>query len=254
MKTQCDTAIHIQHLRKAFKQKVLYEDLNLDVKRGEIITIMGGSGSGKSVLLKIILGLVEPTSGGVHFYDQSVQDMDPPSLRDLRRRIGMVFQGSALFDSVNVYENIAYPIREHFDYPEEKIAGIVAEKLRLVGLPGIEEMMPEKLSGGMRKRVGLARAIAIDPELILYDEPTAGLDPSNTARINRLILSLQERLQVTSILVTHDMDSAFSVSDRVAILLDGQIAFLGSPDEAKTSGNRAVHDFIYGKLEEGIAL
>ena len=173
---------------------------------------------------------------------------DRVAMRALRRHIGMVFQGSALFDSMTVYENIAYPLREHFHYPESKIAEIVAHKLDLVSLSGVEQLMPSELSGGMKKRVGLARAIATDPDIVLYDEPSAGLDPSNSRRIDRLICSMRDQLHVTSVLVTHDMESAFSVSDRVAFLYDGCIPFIGTPEEARTSGSELLQAFIKGTL------
>lgn len=244
-----ESLIQIEHLKKRFGKTVLYDDLNLSVYKGEVLTIMGGSGSGKSVLLKLMLGLVAPTEGRILFSGKSINDLGAPELRELRKKIGMVFQGAALFDSLTVYENVAYPIREHFDYPEEKIAEIVAHKLELVGLPGIEKKMPSELSGGMTRRVGLARAIAIDPEVIFYDEPTAGLDPSNTNRIGKLIMSLQKHLTVTSVLVTHDMESAFAVSDRIAILLNKKIYYLGTVEEVKSSSNEKVQDFIHGNLE-----
>jgi len=231
---------------KSFGENSVLEGLDLSVKKGETITIIGGSGSGKSVMLKILLGLIPMDKGSVFFHGRDVAKMDEGGLINIRKNVGMLFQGGALFDSLSVGENIAYPLREHFRYSEDEIARIVAEKLALVGLEGIEDMMPAELSGGMKKRVALARAIATDPEVILYDEPTTGLDPANTMRINRLIRDLQWKLQVTSVVVTHDMASAFFVSDRLAMLYNRQIEFVGSPDEARKSDNRVVQNFIRG--------
>ena len=241
--------IEIRHLTKAFGRHLLYENLNLTVFQGEILTIMGGSGSGKSMLLKMILGLEAPTEGEILFEGQNIHTLDDVALRAVRKRMGMVFQGSALFDSLDVYDNIAYPIHEHFDYPEEKIAPIVKKRLEMVGLPGIEELMPDELPGGMKKRIGLARAIAIDPQVIFYDEPTAGLDPSNARRIDRLIVSMRNHWQVTSVLVTHELQSAFAVSDRIALLWENRLAFLGSAQEARQAQAGPIYEFINGTLE-----
>lgn len=243
--------ISFQHIQKAFGEKVIYTDLNLEILQGETITIIGGSGTGKSVMLKLLLGLLISDGGKILFDDRDIVELTTKELIHIRQRFGMLFQGGALFDSMNVFENVAYPIREHFkDYSETKIAKIVAEKLELVGLPDTEEMMPSDLSGGMKKRISLARAIATNPEVILYDEPTTGLDPTNTNRINELILALQKKLEVTSIVVTHDMKSAFTVSNRLALLYNKKIEFVGTKEEIDSSDNEVVKQFIRGEIGE----
>lgn len=240
--------IKFKNIGKKFGGNAVLENLSLDVNSGETLTIIGGSGSGKSVMLKLLLGLITADSGSILFQEEDVVSMDEERLRRMRKQVGMLFQGGALFDSLTVGENIAYPIREHFNYPEKQIKSIIAHKLELVGLSGIENMLPSDLSGGMKKRVALARAIATDPKVILYDEPTTGLDPANTMRINKLTRDLQTKLKVTSIVVTHDMESAFFVSDRLAMLYNRNIEFVGSPEEARRSKNRVVQDFIGGKV------
>lgn len=242
--------IECKNLSIAFGPKKVLNGLNLAIEQGETITIIGGSGSGKSVLLKLILGLLPPDQGEIFFKGREVFSMEEQALIEMRSKIGMLFQGAALFDSLTVFENIAYPIREHFSHPEEKITEMVREKLDLVGLEKTEGMFPADLSGGMKKRVGLARAIATHPEVILYDEPTTGLDPANTHRIAELILRLQKLLKVTSIVVTHDMETAFKVSDRVALLHDKKIEFVGSVEEVKKSANPVVQNFIRGDIGE----
>lgn len=246
--------IALQHVWKAFEEKAILDNFSLDIQPGETMTIIGGSGSGKSVTLKLILGLLDQDRGRVLFHGDSIQAMDEAALRNMRKQIGMLFQGGALFDSLSVRENVAYPLREHFDYSEAELTDRVATCLELIGLPGIESMMPSELSGGMRKRVALARAIATQPSVILYDEPTTGLDPANTNRISLLIKELQEKLHVTSIVVTHDMQSAFMVTDRLALLYNRRIEFVGSVAEAKASTNTIVQNFIHGHLgEEDVA-
>ena len=232
---------------KSFGDKRVFSGLSLAIEKGETMTILGGSGTGKTVLLKILLRLIRPDAGKVLFEGRDVVRMKEEELLALRRRVGMLFQGGALFDSLSVKENIAYPLREHFDHSEKEIGRIAARKLELVGLPGIEEMMTDSLSGGMKKRVALARAIATDPEVLLYDEPTPGLDPINTRRINNLIRDLQKKLKVTSIVVTHDLASAFYVSDRLALLYDGRIEFVGSEAAARRSRNPHLKSFITGE-------
>lgn len=242
--------IECKNLSIAFGPKKVLSGLNLAIEQGETITIIGGSGSGKSITLKLILALMPPDQGEIFFKGKEVFSMAPEELTQMRSKIGMLFQGAALFDSLTVFENVAYPVREHFSHPEEKIAEIVREKLDLVGLKGAEEMFPADLSGGMKKRVGLARAIATNPEVILYDEPTTGLDPANTHRIAELILQLQKVLKVTSIVVTHDMETAFQVSNRIALLHDKKIEFVGSVIEVKKSSNPVVQNFIKGEIGE----
>lgn len=242
--------IEFKNVSKSFGEKQILNDMNLSVEAGETITIIGGSGTGKSVTLRLLLGLLMPTSGQVFFKGMNVSEMSEEQLISMRSKIGMLFQGAALFDSLTVFENVAYPIREHFKYSEEEIEKRVLEKLNLVGLENVEEMYPSDLSGGMKKRVGLARAIATNPEVILYDEPTTGLDPTNIRRIDHLILELQKVLNVTSIVVTHDMASAFTVSNRIALLYNKKIEFVGKTEEVKQSKNELVKNFIEGKIGE----
>ena len=242
--------IEIKGLHKSFNNFQVLQGVDLDIKRGETITILGGSGTGKSVLLKLIAGLEKPDQGEIRIDKRDIVPLKEDELVPIRRKIGMLFQGAALFDSLSTEENVAYPIREHFRISEGEIKRIVREKLSMVGLEGIEEKMPAELSGGMKKRVGLARAIAIDPEIILYDEPTTGLDPANTERINQLIVELQKILKVTSIVVTHDLDSAYQITNRLALLYRGQIVMKGTKDEFETSPMQEVQDFIAKKIVE----
>ncbi len=240
--------IQFRGVKKAFGPKVIYRALNLDVYEGETLTVMGGSGVGKSVLLKLLIRLLEADAGEVIFHGEDVTKLRERQVADVRRRIAMLFQGAALFDSISVGENVAYGLREHFreTMTEHQMFERVDWALSLVGLPGIENMRPADLSGGMKKRVGLARAIAIQPEVLLYDEPTTGLDPINTERINHLINGLKAALKVTSIVVTHDMKSAFSVSDRMAMVHSGTVILHGTPDEFRFATDPRVSDFING--------
>jgi len=238
--------IRFDKVEKCFGENQVYTDLSLDVFKGETLTVIGGSGVGKSVLLKLLIGLLRPEEGRIHAFGDSVLDMDRHGLQNLRRRIGMLFQGAALFDSLSVEENICYPLIEHGWKDSTRMAKRVEEVLEMVGMPGIQKLKPPELSGGMKKRVGLARAVAIEPDVILYDEPTTGLDPINVRRINGLILRLQEQLKVTSIVVTHDMDSCFTVTDRIAFLNNKQIAWVGTREEAKAAEMPALAKFVQG--------
>lgn len=244
--------IRFEHVKKAFGAKVIYADLDLELRRSETITVMGASGSGKSVLLKMLIGLLKPDDGRILLDGRDIAQMGEEELTDVRRRIAYLFQGAALFDSLNVGENVAYGLREQFwnKMTDEEIRGRVAQSLSLVGLPGIEEMRPSDLSGGMKKRVGLARTLALQPEVILYDEPTTGLDPINTARINHLINGIQRALRLTSVVVTHDMGTAFSVSDRLAMIGRGRVLLVGTKDDFRNTRNPAVRDFIEGHAPE----
>ncbi len=233
-------------VKKAFGAKVIFEDATLAVYPGETLTILGGSGTGKSVLIKMLIGLLRHDGGSIKAFGQEVTGLDERGLLQIRTRIAMLFQSAALFDSLTVEQNIKYPLREHKWGTDAEMTDRVTEVLEMVGMPGSQKLKPSQLSGGMRKRVGLARAIAIQPEVILYDEPTTGLDPINVRRINGLILSLQARLGVTSIVVTHDMDSCFTVSDRIAMLYDRRIAFTGTADETQTCEIPYVREFIRG--------
>lgn len=240
--------IKFRDVKKAFGDKVIYRGLSLDVYPGETITVIGGSGVGKSVLLKMLIRLLEADAGSITFHGEEITKMKEVKARLLRRRIAMLFQGAALFDSISVGDNVAYGLHEHYrdEMTEAQIAERVDWALSLVGLPGIEAMRPSDLSGGMKKRVGLARAIAVQPEVLLYDEPTTGLDPINTERINHLIRGLKKALTVTSIVVTHDMKSAFSISDRMAMVQAGEIILSGTPAEFERSTDSRVENFIRG--------
>ncbi len=240
-----DALIRWDGVWKAFGPKRVIEGLDLEVRRGETLTIIGGSGSGKSVMIKCLIGLLYPDRGHIWFEGADVTTLGERAIRDLRKRVAMVFQGAALFDSLTVAENIAYPLREHLkELSEDEIAARVAKNLKMVNLSGIEQMRPSDLSGGMRKRVGLARAIAIEPEVILYDEPTTGLDPISTRIIDELIISMKKQLGCTSIVVTHDMDSAFRVSDRMAMLAKRKIVASGTVKEMQASTNPDVRAFF----------
>lgn len=243
-----DALIQFRGVSKAFGSKVVYRHLDLDVKRGHALTIVGGSGVGKSVMLKMLIGLLHPDRGTIVFDGQEVTTMNATALSLLRQRIAMVFQGGALFDSSSVRDNVAYGLEEHFRYKmtRKEIDERVAWALELVGLPGIGEMWPADLSGGMKKRVALARSIAVRPEVVLYDEPTTGLDPINTARVNHLISGLQKKLSITSIVVTHDMKSAFAISDEVAMVHGGRIIYTAPVHEFRSVNDPRVQDFIEG--------
>lgn len=244
-----EALVQFRGVHKAFGPKVIYSGLDLDVFAGESLTIIGRSGVGKSVLLKLLIALLRVDAGSIRFAGEEITSMDGLALGKLRQNIGMLFQGAALFDSVSVGENVAYGLHEHSFRTMDKgeIRERVAWALGLVGLPGIEEMRPADLSGGMKKRVGLARAIAVRPQVLLYDEPTTGLDPINTTRINHLILGLKRALNVTSIAVTHDMQSAYAISDRIAMVHGGRIVASGTPAELQEMTDPRVADFIHGR-------
>ena len=245
--------IRIRGLSKKLGRKQVLDGLDLDIPTGLTIVIMGRSGTGKSVLLKHIIGLMKPDAGTIEVDGELMTGVSEHDLNEVRIRFGMLFQGAALFDSLTVGENIALPLREHTRLSEADIKARVAERLAWVGLSGVQEMKPASLSGGMRKRVGLARAIAMDPAYILYDEPTTGLDPIMSDVINKLIRSLQHRIGVTSIVVTHDLHSAWHVGDRLALLHEGKVVFTGTPSEAKETSDERVRQFIEGRSEETVA-
>ena len=245
-----DVFVRFEDVHKAFGPKNVLQGITLDIRRGETMVVLGGSGSGKSVLIRHIIGLHRPDRGHVIVDGEDVVDYDEERLIPVRKKVAMLFQGGALFDSMNVLENIAYGLREHTDMPEEEIREIVRRKLALVGLEeGVAELMPSELSGGMKKRVALARSIAMDPRCILYDEPTTGLDPVTATTINELIRDLQRRLQVTSVVVTHDIASAFFVGDRLAYLYEGRMHFVGTVDEARASREPRLLHFLSGGRE-----
>lgn len=236
--------IECRNLFKSFSEKTVLQGVNLAVEGGETMVILGGSGSGKTVLLKHMNGLIGPESGEIFVEGLEISRMEEEDLREVRKRVAMVFQGSALFDSLTIGENVAYPLKEHTALSREEIQDRIREVLSLVGLEGVEELYPAEISGGMKKRAALARALALSPKGLLYDEPTTGLDPIMTHRINRLIRDLQERLGVTSVVVTHDLRSAFEVADRLAFLFGGQIRFVGTKDEFQASSDTALHEFL----------
>ncbi|GMT47854.1 MAG: ABC transporter ATP-binding protein [bacterium] len=238
--------IKIEDLHKSFGDKKVLRGVNLEVEPGESMVVIGGSGSGKSVLIKHIIGLLKPDSGRVIIKGVDISSLKERELYDVRKTFGMLFQGAALFDSLTVWENVAFTLLRHGKISAEEARNIASAKLRLVGLSGVEDLMPSELSGGMRKRVGLARAIAHEPEVILYDEPTTGLDPIMADAINDLIIELRERLHVTSIAITHDMKSAYKIADRIAMLYEGKIIGVGSPEEIKNTSNPVVRQFITG--------
>ncbi|MGD9899316.1 MAG: ABC transporter ATP-binding protein [Calditrichaceae bacterium] len=238
--------IIIRNIVKSFDEKSVLRGVDLDILDGEKLVIIGQSGCGKSVLLKLILNLLQPDSGYILVDDIAIKKVGQTDLFSLRKQFGFLFQGAALFDSMTVAENIFLPLVEHTKMTPNEIRIKVAEKLDLVGLPGIENLKPAELSGGMKKRVGLARAIIMDPKYILYDEPTTGLDPIMAANIDKLIIELSEKLNVTSIVVTHDMQSVAKVADRVVMLHDGIIMFNGSVDELQNTTEPAVRQFVKG--------
>jgi len=231
-------------LHKSFGPNKVLKGVDLEITRGETVVVLGGSGSGKSVLIRHTIGLHRPDSGEVWVDGTEISSLSEDDLMPVRQKVGMLFQGGALFDSMNVYENIAFSLREHTDFAESRIAERVAEVLDLVELHGVEELAPSDLSGGMRKRVALARAIAISPQGILYDEPTTGLDPITADAINRLIRNLQRALNVTSVVVTHDIQSAYTVGDRLAFLYDGTLRFVGTVDEATSTADARLKEFL----------
>ena len=241
-----EVMISLRQLTMAFGSKVVLDELDLDVYKGETLAVIGPSGSGKSTVIKVLTGLLAPTSGSVQIEGQETSGFDDDAWDELRCHMGVVFQYSALFDFLSVGENVAFGLRRHFKLPEAEIQSRVAALLEMVGMPGTQSMMPAELSGGMKKRVGLARALAMQPQVVFYDEPTSGLDPVMTMTISRLIRKTQQTLGVTSVLVTHDMESAYFAVDRIAMLYKGKIVQVGTPDEIKRSRNPIVHAFVNG--------
>ncbi|MDH3891130.1 MAG: ABC transporter ATP-binding protein [candidate division Zixibacteria bacterium] len=238
--------IQISNLHKQFDHREVLSGVDLKVNKGESIVVIGQSGCGKSVMLKHLVRLLEPDSGRITFDDADISKLHGRRLIDMRRRYGMLFQSAALFDSLTVAENVGLGLKEERVHTRSEIDAIVSEKLSMVGLPGSGDKFPDELSGGMRKRVGLARAIAAEPEVLLYDEPTTGLDPITADMINDLIVDLNTKLNVTSIAVTHDMTSAYKIADRIVMLYQGRVEFDGTPDEIRNSSNEVVKQFITG--------
>ncbi len=236
--------IKIVDVTKKFGAKVALKNINLEIADGETLAIIGGSGSGKSTLLRLMIGLIKPTSGEIWIGNDEISHMNEKEMMRIRLRMGMVFQYSALFDSMSVGDNVAFGLVEHTDFSKEKIQGIVKEKLKQVGLEGVENRMPNELSGGMKKRVSLARAIAFEPEIIFYDEPSSGLDPITTNRIDELIIETQRALKVTSIVVTHDMVSACRIADRIAMVYNGELIAVDTVENFKKIQDPRVKEFF----------
>lgn len=236
--------IKIINVTKKFGAKVALNNINLEIADGETLAIIGGSGSGKSTLLRLMIGLIKPTSGEIWIGNDEISRLDEKEMMRVRLRMGMVFQYSALFDSMTVGDNVAFGLVEHTDFSRDKIQSIVREKLRQVGLEGVENRMPSELSGGMKKRVSLARAIAFGPEIIFYDEPSSGLDPVTTNTIDELIIETQRALNVTSIVVTHDMVSACRIADRIAMVYNGDLIAVDTPDNFKKIQDDRIRAFF----------
>ena len=236
--------IRCRGIQKAFRGKPVLRGVDLEVLEGETIVVLGGSGSGKSVLLKHMNGLLRADGGEVEVEGRGLSELSEDQLVAVRTKVGMLFQMGALFDSLSVGDNVAYPLHEHRVLPLEEIPGRVRQVLEMVDLAGTERLMPSELSGGMRKRAALARALAMAPDVLLYDEPTTGLDPVVGAGINHLIRDLQRRLGLTGVVVTHDLRSAFFVADRIAFLYEGRIRFAGSVEEARASSDPQLHEFL----------
>jgi len=246
--------LECKNVWKQFDDKRVLQGVNLTIEPGETVVIIGQSGTGKSVLLKHIVGLLSPDRGAVLVDNVNVAKLSRKKLFELRMRFGMVFQSAALFDSLTVAENVGLAIREHTEKTDEEIAQICDEKLRMVGLEGVSKKVPAELSGGMKKRVGFARAIAMNPECVLYDEPTTGLDPIMSDVINNLIVKLSSELKITSVVVTHDLASAYKVGHRIAMLHDGVVIFEGTPDEIRETDHPLVRQFIEGRAEGPIMM
>ncbi|MFH1046582.1 MAG: ABC transporter ATP-binding protein [Candidatus Omnitrophota bacterium] len=243
------TIIKVENLIKTFNNRRVLDGINLEIYEGETFVIMGGSGCGKSTLLRHLTGAIIPDSGKIFIKDKDITEASERQMDEIKKRFGMLFQSSALLDSLTVEENVGLPLREHTRLAPDIIKIMVKMKLGLVGLRGFENHTPSELSGGMKKRVGLARAIAMDPDIVFYDEPSAGLDPVVTAVIDKLMIDLSKKLLITSVVVTHDMNSVFRIADRIAMLHKGKIMQIGTRDEIKNSANPIVQQFISGNVE-----
>jgi len=241
--------IKVVDLYKAFGPKKVLQGANLEIQKGESMVVLGGSGTGKSVLIKCIIGILKADAGEVYVAGQEVISMKEFQLNEMRKKFGMLFQGGALFDSLSVWENVGFGLKQHTRLPDREIKERAVEKLKLVGLFNVENLRTSELSGGMMKRVSLARAICMEPEILLYDEPTTGLDPIMADVINELIIHLKKTIKVTSIAITHDMVSAYKIADKIAMLYKGKIVEVGTPDEIRASKNEVVQQFIHGRAE-----
>jgi len=244
MVARADAAIRVRSLSKRFGSLHVLKNMSFDVPRGEITVFIGPSGTGKSVLLKHLVGLLQPDQGSIHYGDQDITQLKGAPLYQLRRKFGMLFQDAALFDSLTVLDNVAFPLRRHTQKDEAEIRAIVADKLAAVGLPGTEAKMPAELSGGMRKRVGLARAIALDPEIVFFDEPNSGLDPVMSAAIDELILDARERTQATFVVISHDIEGTFRVADSIGMLYQGELVAFGPNNEIRQSETPLLQQFF----------
>ncbi len=244
-----EKVIRVENLYKSFGEKKVLQGLNLEINRGETVVIIGRSGCGKSVFLKLLIGLLTPDGGKIEILGEDTQNLTEEGWENLRKKMGVVFQSSALLNSLTVEENISLPLKEHTSLSSEEIRERVREKLHLVGLRGAEGLYPDDLSGGMKKRVGIARALIMDPEIVLYDEPTTGLDPITASAINRLIIDLKEKVRTTSIVVTHDMKSAFLIGDRIGLLYSGKIVEIDEVENIQNTRNPLVRQFIEGSHE-----
>jgi phospholipid/cholesterol/gamma-HCH transport system ATP-binding protein len=241
--------IRIAGLFKSFGPKVVLSGVDLEIRTGETMVVIGQSGSGKSVLLKHLIGILAPDAGMIEIDGLEVTRLRGDARQAATRKFGMLFQGAALFDSMTVAQNVAFGLERYMDLRPDEVAARVADSLEKVGLRGIDGLMPHELSGGMKKRVGLARAIAYQPEIMLYDEPSTGIDPIRADAINELVILLQREMRVTSVVITHDMVSASKVADRIAMLYEGRIVALGTPSEIRDSDNAVVQQFIHGRAE-----
>lgn len=241
--------IKITKLKKSFGEKKVLDGVDLDIESGKITVIIGRSGEGKSVLLKHIIGLLKPDEGSIELDGVDITTISEREFNEVRKRFGMLFQSAALFDSMSVAANVGFALKEHTDLHDEDILKVVSDKLRRVGLVGVEKMMPSDLSGGMKKRVGLARAIVMDPEIVLFDEPTTGLDPIMSDSIADLVLDTQKELKTTYVLITHDIPFTFKIADKIAMLHEGRIIEQGTVDEMKANQNPIVRQFLEGRAE-----
>ncbi|MBA4397780.1 MAG: ABC transporter ATP-binding protein [Syntrophus sp. (in: bacteria)] len=241
--------IKLVDIHKSFGKQKILDGLNLTIEAGKTTVIIGRSGGGKSVLLKHIIGLIKPDSGHVLIEESDITGLSEKDLNEVRKKFGMLFQEAALFDSMNVGENVAFPLREQTKLTEQEIRQIVTDRLRAVGLSGVEEKMPSQLSGGMRKRVGLARAIALHPQIVLFDEPTTGLDPVMTEAINQLIIETQKNFNLTCVVISHDISSIFRIGHKIAMLYEGQIIEYGTPEEIRASENPVMKQFLAGSVD-----
>ena len=250
MASVIEPLVELRDVRKSFDQKAVLRGVSFALQKGTTLAVMGGSGSGKTVLLRITDGLIRPDGGQVALFGMRIERMREEAMLAIRKRAGFVFQSAALFDSLSVFENVAYPLREHTRMSLGEISDCVHRFLSLVGMPGTDELMPAELSGGMRKRVGIARALVIEPEVVFFDEPTAGLDPTNARLVAELIVTLRAGVCDTAIVVTHDIDFANMVADQMAILHRGRFADVGTPAEIRNSSNPDVRRFLAGELRE----